>query len=183
MCDYSLHNHKTKLATEGEQLFVNLFKGGSQGLASCQELKTIRSIQPAPTHGFIRRCFHWISELRRVAKSSEEKFNLTAICVPPGARLRLVGFSSRLQKQWGVDADEEVTFLQETAEPFRYRDAVQFDHSLSGGPRKGEDLDIVSLQKLPVGLRVVVLSLDLEEESKAELQHQRLKSGATLGAR
>jgi hypothetical protein len=63
------------------------------------------------------------------------------------------GIPAQLQKQFGVGPREEVTFVQLTAEPFRYRDAIRFHN--------GQE---VLLQKLSDGLRMDVLSLALVEE-------------------
>jgi hypothetical protein len=49
-----------------------------------------------------------------------------------------------------------VTFVQRTAEPFRYRDAIRFG-----------DGQQVLLQKLSDGLRMDVLSLALAEDTPA----------------
>jgi hypothetical protein len=61
-----------------------------------------------------------------------------------------------MQKQFGLGRHEEVTFVQLTAEPFRYRDAIRFNN--------GQE---VLLQKLSDGLRMDVLSLVLAEETPA----------------
>ena len=63
---------------------------------------------------------------------------------------------SRMQRRFGVGSREEVTFVQLTAEPFRYRDAIRFYN--------GQE---VLLQKLSDGLRMDVLSLALAEETPA----------------
>jgi hypothetical protein len=81
---------------------------------------------------------------------------LPAVCIPPGARLQVDGIPAPLQKQFGVGACEEVTFVQLTAEPFRYRDAIRF--------KNGQE---VLLQKLSDGLKMDVLSLALAEEIPA----------------
>ena len=41
MCDYSLHCIKTRLANEGEQLFIHKFHTGSKGLASADDRKAL----------------------------------------------------------------------------------------------------------------------------------------------
>ncbi len=80
---------------------------------------------------------------------------LPAVCIPPGARLQLDGITAPMQKQFGVGSREEVTFVQLTAEPFRYRDAIRFNN--------GQE---VLLQKLSDGLRMDVLCLSLVEEAQ-----------------
>jgi hypothetical protein len=75
-----------------------------------------------------------------------------AVCIPPGARLRLGDIPERLQKELGVDASEEVTFTQVTAAVNSYRDAVRF--------KNGRE---VRLQELREGQRVQVLDLSCAE--------------------
>ena len=130
MCDYSLAGIPNRLATEGEQLMVYRFPTGALGLTS-------------PKTG------HWLLWSRQ-----------TAVCVPPGARLLLRDIPKTLQQQFGVEATEEVTFVQLSAEAYEYRDAVQF-----GNGRE------VLLQCLRCGQHVEVLSL-CSGESREE-EHQR----------
>jgi hypothetical protein len=59
-----------------------------------------------------------------------------------------------MQRRFGVEPHEEVTFVQLTAEPFRYRDAIHLNN--------GQE---IFLQKLSDGLRMDVLSLALAEEA------------------
>ena len=66
------------------------------------------------------------------------------------------GIPAPMQKRFGVGPREEVTFVQLTAEPFRYRDAIRFAN--------GQE---ILLQKLSDGLRMDVLSLTLAEETPA----------------
>jgi hypothetical protein len=154
MCDYSLHGIKNRLANEGEQLFVHKFHTGSKGLASVQDLKTIERPSPAPAGASVwARIKCWFDN-KRVWISEDLTKSLPAVCIPPGARLQLNAIPVGLQKQYGVGAREEVTFVQLSAEPFRYRDAIRFNN--------GQE---VLLQKLTDGLRVDVLCLSLVEET------------------
>ena len=131
MCDYSLAGVPNRLAVEGEQLVVQRFSTGALGLAS-------------PT---TRRAWLW---------SVKER----AVCVPPGARLLLRDIPKDFQRQSDVQATEEVTFVQLSAEAYQYRDAVRF--------RSGRE---VLLQWLRCGQQVEVLSLCFDD-SLAE-EHQR----------
>jgi hypothetical protein len=159
MCDYSLHAVKNRLAVEGEQLFVNKFHTGSKGLASVADFAAVQTVRPAPAGtGVFGRLAHWISERRRVA-SGEESYFLTAVCIPPGAKLYIEGIPKALQEQFDVGEAEEVTFAQVTAEPFRYRDAFRFEN--------GEE---VLIQKFPDGVRVEILSIELEEKAGAVIE-------------
>ena len=68
------------------------------------------------------------------------------MCIPPGARLRLRDIPQALPL--GLNATEEVTFVQQSAEAYQYRDAVRFQN--------GHE---VLLQRLRCGQQVEVLSL------------------------
>jgi len=70
----------------------------------------------------------------------------TAVCIPPGARLRLRDIPQALQL--GLNATEEVTFVQLSAEAYQYRDAVRFQNGRE-----------ILLQRLGCGQQVEVLSL------------------------
>jgi hypothetical protein len=152
MCDYSLHGIKNRLANEGEQLFIHKFHTGSIGLASVTDLRNLE--KPAGAGVWARfKC--WV-ENRRRRINGDMKRALPAVCIPPGARLHVDGIPAPMQKQFGVGPREEVRFVQLTAEPFRYRDAIRFNNGRE-----------VILQKLSDGLRMDVLSLALVEETPA----------------
>jgi hypothetical protein len=143
MCDYSLHAIKNRLAVEGEQLFIHKFPTGSKGLAS------VADYWARSPRGVIRL----LSFLGVVGKVS---LDLPACCIPPGAKLRLSGIPSGFRERYDVNEVEEVTFIQLTAKPFRYRDAFRFQN--------GEE---ILIQKFSEGLRVEVLALELEERAGA----------------
>lgn len=128
--DYSLAQFRSRLAVEGEPLIVHRFPSESRGLAS-------------PDPGLKELVF---------------RCSTTAVCVPPGARLLLQDIPKSLQQQMRVGEVEEVTFVEQSAEAFRYRDAVRFSN--------GQE---VLLQQLPCGQRVQVLSLN-----SAEAEPERL---------
>ncbi|MFN7945315.1 MAG: hypothetical protein U0Z53_08190 [Blastocatellia bacterium] len=153
MCDYSLHSIKNRLANENEQLFVHTFHTGSKGLASVEDLKSLEKNPPLPAGaGLWARFKHRVSNSLRWMDYDAQK-SLCAICIPPGARLELHDIPARLQKDYGVGPHEQVTFVQLSADPYRYRDAVRF--------KNGQE---VLLQKLTEGLRAEVVSLSLAEE-------------------
>jgi hypothetical protein len=129
MCDYSLAYFPNRLAVEGEQLVVHRFPCGTLGLASSR--RTL-----------------W----QRLFPSG-----VPAVCIPPGARLRIEDIAQPLQRRLGIEEVEEVTFVQQSAEAFTYRDAVRFVNGRE-----------ILLQRLPRGLRVEVLSLGGSEESGIE---------------
>jgi hypothetical protein len=151
MCDFSLLGVENRLANEGEQLFVHRFHTGSKGLASVTDLRNLE--KPPPGAGIWTRFKCWVENRRRLI-NDDLKRALPAVCIPPGARLHVDGIPSPMQRQFGVGPREEVTFVQLTAEPFRYRDAIRFNN--------GQE---ILLQQLSDGLRVDVLSLALVEEA------------------
>jgi hypothetical protein len=154
MCDYSLHGVKNRLGNEGEQLFVHRFHTGSNGLASVTDLRALEKPAPAGAGAWARfKC--WVENRLRWI-NDDMKRALPAVCIPPGARLHVDGIPWPMQRRFGVGPREEVTFVQLTAEPFRYRDAIRFQN--------GQE---VLLQKLSDGLRMDVLSLELVEEIPA----------------
>ena len=133
MCDYSLAGVPNRLAVEGEHLVACRFSTGSMGLTSGD----------GPLWEW------WFKQT-------------PAVCVPPGAHLLLGDIPKNLQRQLDVQATEEVTFVQLSAEAYEYRDAVRF--------RNGRE---VLLQRLRHGQRVEILSL-CSDDSREE-EHQRRK--------
>ena len=132
MCDYSLAHFPNRLAVEGEPLVVHRFATRTLGLA------------PA-------RC-GWKQLLLPT--------RLPAVCVPPGARLRLHNIPEDLQRRLGVGAVEEVTFIEQSFEAFTYRDAVRFANGRE-----------ILLQQLTCGQRAEVLSLGGGEEEPLPQRH------------
>jgi hypothetical protein len=125
MCDYSLAHFPNRLAVEGEQLVVHRFATWTLGLA------------PA-------RC-GW--------KQLLFPSRLPAVCVPPGARLRLYDIPEDLQRRLGVGAVEEVTFIEQSLEAFTFRDGIRFANGRE-----------ILLQQLTCGQRAEVLSWGGGEE-------------------
>ena len=79
---------------------------------------------------------------------------VAAVCIPPGARLRLDDIPARLQQELGVGPAEEVTFTQISEVVNSHRDAVRFYNGRE-----------VRLQELREGQRVRVLDLSMAAES------------------
>ena len=130
MGDYSLAHLPNRLAVEGEDI-IHRFPSGTMGMVS-----------PDPgLKALVFRC------------------DSTAVCVPPGARLLLWEIPEWTREQLEIRALEEVTFVEQSAEPFRYRDTVCFANG-----RK------VLLQRLPCGIRVRVLSFDSADPRATELE-------------
>ena len=143
MCDYSLAGIPSRLAVEGEQLVVHRFPTGSLGLASpCPSVSRWRSAKQTP-----------------------------AVCIPTGARLLLLDIPKGLQQQFGFRGIEEVAFVQLSATPYQFRDAVRFNNGRE-----------ILLQQLQCGQRMEVLSLSSgdfwhEGHRRFEEEYQRIFLG------
>jgi len=154
MCDYSLMAVPNRLAQEGEELVAYRFPTGSLGLASPADVKQAICAPKAN---------------KSIWTNLKEFFNparlapVPAVCIPPGARLRLRGIPARLQNEFGVGPVEEVTFTQIMAAVNSYRDAVRFFN--------GRQL---RLQELREGLAVKVLDLSMAEELDLDVLRREL---------
>jgi len=144
MCDYSLMTVPNRLAVEGEELAAHRFPTGSVGLASRADLSRISDPAQIRPRGFWATVMNFFNPPVRQA--------VPAVCIPPGARLRLQDISERLQKELQVGPEEEVFFTQITAAVNTYRDAVRFSNGRQ-----------IRLQELREGQRVRVLDLSLAE--------------------
>jgi hypothetical protein len=149
MCDYSLMAVPNRLAREGEELITHRFPTGSLGLASPADVKRVAD-PPAPAQ---RSFWCAVKDFFNPPKTEP----VPAVCIPPGARLRLADIPARLQHDLGVGPVEEVTFTQITAAVNSYRDAVRFSNGRE-----------VRLQELREGQRVTVLDLSAAEDLNLE---------------
>src|SRR5690348_2798482 len=113
MCDYSLMTFPNRLAREGEELVTHRFPCGTMGLASPLDLQ----LTPNPLTVRLRNAWAnlWGIPQPRTSQS------VVAVCVPPGAHLRVWDIPEGLQREIDVRRTEEVTFTQLTASAFRYR--------------------------------------------------------------
>src|ERR1035438_3086190 len=116
MCDYSLMTVPNRLAQDGEILVTHRFQTGSLGLTSPADLK--RAARPVPT----ARKTLW-TRLKTFFDPPRLE-SLCAVCIPPGARLRLEGIPERLPAALCVSATEHVTLTQLTEAGLAYRDAL-----------------------------------------------------------
>jgi hypothetical protein len=150
-----------RLAQEGEELVAYRFPTGSLGLASPCDVKRATTAPPRERKTVWTRVMEFFNPPRTEP--------VCAVCIPPGARLRLEDIPARLQHEYGVGAVEEVTFTQISALANSYRDAVRFSNGRE-----------VRLQELREGQRVRVLDLSLAEdldlarlrEERAEFAHR-----------
>lgn len=145
MCDYSLMCIPNRLGKEGEDLVVHRFPTGSLGFASPLDLARFASPVEAKGQGFWTKL--------RTFFSPPKAADIPAICIPPGARLRLEAIPRRLQLDLELGPEEEVVFTQLTAAVNTYRDAVRFRNGYHA-----------RLQDLSEGVKAKVLDLSLAEE-------------------
>lgn len=149
MCDYSLHAVPNRLAVEGEELVTYRFPTGSIGLASPAELA--RANRPGSAGSWQS----WWSALKAWLNPSPLRVDkVAAVCIPPGARLRMNDVPRDLQREFSAGPCEEVTFVELTASAYRYRDGIRFTNGRE-----------ILLQYLDEGLHLDVLSLGGNEPS------------------
>ena len=144
MCDYSLLSFPNRLAMEGERLLTYRFPSFSMGLASPNDIKA-SAVARQKGDG----CGSWWSRLKnwlfRPELCSKE---VTAVCIPPGARLRVVGIPAPMQRKFGIGPAEEVVLIQLSAVAYEYRDAIQFTngrHALLQDLHEGVGFEVLSL--------------------------------------
>lgn len=150
MCDYSLMHLPNRLARESEALVIHRFPSGSKGLTSPDEL------HPKPSPDAPRRSF-WA--LVKEFFSPETACSVPAVCIPPGAQLKLQDIDEDLRRKYKLNSAEECTFEQLTDAVNTYRDAVAFQNGVR-----------LRLQELPEGQRVSILSLAGARERAPETE-------------
>jgi hypothetical protein len=148
MCDYSLMAVPNRLARQGEELEAYRFPTGSLGFASSADLR--RAAEPEDG---ARRLWSLLREFLSPPRTQP----VAAVCIPPGASLRLRDIPVRMRDELGVCAAEDVTFTQLTAAANAYRDAIRFSNGR-----------VVRLQELDEGQRALVLDLSMAEELDLE---------------
>ena len=142
MCDYSLLGVASRLAVQGDELVTFRFPTGSIGLA---DLKDVNGRSGATAQsGFWSALRDYYGDYYCAPPENV----IHAVCVPPGARLRLQNLPLTVQQNLEITSCEDGTLTQLSAEAFRYRDAVRF--------RNGWEL---LLQRLGEGVRVRVIGL------------------------
>ena len=165
MCDYSLQGLPNRLAEVGEQLVTHRFPSRSIGMASPYDIAA--SKRPKP-QDYRRR--GWWSALRRWLDPQMELDKVPAVCIPPGARLRMSHVPEEMQSGYALRQVEVVTFVQLSADAYRYRDAIRFDNGCQE-----------ILQTFTEGVPFQVLSLDVAEpEPEARILARPDESASSL---
>ena len=151
MCDYSLMMIPNRLAIEGEELVAHRFQNGSTGMLSCGDFDRWAASRPK---SFWQRL--------RAGLSSEGE-PTPVVCIPPGARLRLMGIAEVLKAHFPMGSCEDAVFTQITAEASQYRDALCFANGAT-----------VLLQRLPEGQKLKVLQLSCSEDIVPDQDRRQL---------
>jgi hypothetical protein len=154
MCDYSLHAQPNRLAKEGEELTLAIFRGGSRGFAAVRDYEEHSAWEQRRTRPRVNWSWKGIVSYFRSKTAEQPRQPLCVVCIPPGAQLRLEGIPLSMQKDLGLKPVERVTFTQLSCEAYTYRDAVRFDN--------GKE---VLLQWLKEKQKAVVLSLGANAET------------------
>ena len=141
MCDYSLMMVPNRLAVEGEELVAHRFRSGTTGIVSTNDFDRWTAQKPTGFWPRLKDCFF--------SRGEPEP----AVCIPPGARLRLIGIPDSLRTQSSRELCPEVVFTQVSAEANQHRDALFFTNGTT-----------VLLQCLPEGQRLKVLWLSSLED-------------------
>jgi hypothetical protein len=146
MCDYSLEGFPNRLAVRGERLVTHRFRSGSIGMASPSDIvAATQSRREFESRGWWAAVKCWLSPQAELDK-------IPAVCIPPGARLRMSRVPEQMQRSQALHPSEDVTFIQLSADAYRYRDAIRFDNGCK-----------VVLQTLGEGIPFEVVSLDVAE--------------------
>ena len=157
MCDYSLQGVPNRLAIEGEELVTYRFPTMSVGMATPTD---VAAANRPKRQVECRRS--WWSALRHWLDPQMELDQVPAVCIPPGAHLLMNHIPEVLREKFALKVVEDVTFVQLSAEAYRYRDGIQFRNDKQ-----------VLLQDITEGVRFEVLSLTSSQQG-AEAEPQRV---------
>jgi hypothetical protein len=95
-----------------------------------------------------------------------ELAQVPAVCIPPGAHLFMNYLPAGLRRKFALEAEEDVTFVQLSADAYRYRDGIRF--------RNGKQ---VLLQEITEGACFEVLTL-ASSQNGTEAEPQRVPDSA-----
>lgn len=154
MCDYSLMNFPNRLANESEILVTHKFPTGSIGFVSLDELCSARQLAQRAPVGL------W-STLRTFFAAPAVRPPIPAVCIPPGARLKVQSVPKRTRRTLHTEQGEELTFTQVSASWNQFRDALR--------TTSGQE---TLLQAVGVGLQIQVMNLALAGEVQLREQHE-----------
>ena len=134
---------KMRAEIQDDELVTYQFPTGSVGLATPTDIAAAN--RPKPQGGCRRS---WWAALKHWLAWQMELDQVPAVCIPPGAHLFMNHIPEVLRRKFALQAEEDVTFVQLSADAYRYRDGIRF--------RNGKQ---VLLQEITEGARFEVLSL------------------------
>lgn len=135
MCDYSLYVFPNRLARDGEELVSYRFSTGCTGFVGADDFSEAKGMKT--WMGMGPQLQSWFLPRRHNGP--------TAVCIPPGAAVRMHTVERTLRQRLGLAEREDAVFIQVTADEFAYRDGLRF-----GNGRQ------ILLQELGTGQRVRV---------------------------
>jgi len=147
MCDYSLMTFPNRLANEGETLVTHKFSTGSIGFVSPMDL-----CAPVPVRPPCVNVSLW-GKVRGWFAAPPARPAIPAVCIPPGARLRVQSVPVNIQRVFKAEPGDDVLFTEITATWGQFRDGLRV--------REKEE---ILLQSLGEGLEVQVIDLASSQE-------------------
>lgn len=142
MCDYSLMTFPNRLANEGETLVTHKFSTGSIGFVSPLDL-----CAPSPVRPQCVDVSFW-SKVRGWFAAPPAGSPIPAVCVPPGARLKVQSVPMNVRRVFRAEPGDDVVFTEITATWGQFRDGLRVQHNQE-----------ILLQSLGEGFEVRVIDL------------------------
>jgi hypothetical protein len=135
-------NLPNRLANEGEVLVTHKFSTGSIGFVSSMDLCAPSVVRPQRVDvSFWSRVKNWFA-------APPSRLQIPAVCIPPGARLRVQCVPATAQRVLRVEPGDDVIFTEITATWNQFRDGLRM--------KDGQE---ILLQSLGEGVEVQVVNL------------------------
>jgi hypothetical protein len=147
MCDYSLMTFPNRLANEGEILVTHKFSTGSIGFVSPVDL-----CAPSPIRSQCVEVSFW-GKVRNWFAQPPSRSPIPAVCVPPGARLKVQSVPVNVRRVFRAEPGDDVIFTEITATWGQFRDGLRV-----------QGKEEILLQSLGEGLEVQVIDLASSQE-------------------
>jgi hypothetical protein len=122
MCDYSLYAFGNRLCQEGQYLVAQRFTSGCVGFISDDEAESSDSINMPEIYRLWMTLRTWLFPRR--------SYGPVAVCLPPGARLRLDPVEADIRGRFDLRDQAEAVVTQATADEFQYRDGLRFENGI-----------------------------------------------------
>jgi hypothetical protein len=148
MCDYSLMTFPNRLASEGEILVTHKFSTGSIGFVSPMDLCAPVPVRPQCVNDSL-----W-SKVRGWFAAPPARPPIPAVCIPPGARLKVQSVPVNIQRVFRAAPGDDVLFTEITATWGQFRDGLRV-----------QGKEEILLQSLGEGLEVQVIDLASSQEA------------------